>query len=141
MRSLRSLPVLPVLLIVSLLVSWTAAWPSLADDGDAWVRLGDLHVRDRVDRDTLEVGVKKGRFEAIQIRVEGRAVQFHNVEVHFENGDVQDVPLRSVIRAGGRSRVIDLEGGKRAIDRIVFLYDAQTRRRGRGARVAVFGRR
>lgn len=136
MRSLRSSAVFPVLLIMWLLVPLT----SFAADRDGWVRLGELHVRDRTDRDTLEVGVKKGRFEAIQLRVKGRAVQFHDLKVHFENGDVQDVALRSVIRAGDRSRVIDLEGGKRAIDRIVFLYDAQTRRRGRGARVEVVGR-
>jgi len=119
----------------------TTATPTAADrDNDRWTSLGDLHVRDRVDRDTLNVGIRKGTFDAIRLEVTGRAVQFHRLEVHFENGAVQEISLRSVIRAGGSSRVIDLEGGRRAIDKIVFVYDAQTRRRGKGARVEVYGR-
>lgn len=106
-----------------------------------WTLLGELHVKDRVERDTLEVGAKKGTFDAVRLKVLGRAVEFHSLEIHFENGAVQEVALRSVIRAGQSSRVIDLDGGQRAIDRIVFVYDAQTVRRGKGARVQVRGRR
>lgn len=117
-----------------------AATAALAEKGGRWEKLGQLNVSDRAERDTLKVGAKKGRFEAVQLHVKGRAVQFHDLEIHFENGGVQDVSLRSVIRAGERSRVIDLDGGKRAIDKMVFIYDAQTRRRHRGARVEVRGR-
>lgn len=129
------------LVFLALALAFLSPVSSFAVEPSDWVLLGDLHVRDRAERDTLHVGAKKGTFVAIQIRVEGRAVQFHDAKIHFENGDVQDVPLRSVIRAGGRSRAIDLEGGRRAIDRIIFFYDAQTRRRHKGARVEVYGRR
>lgn len=130
----------PAILALALLALLGTAIPAAADAG-RWTKLGELHVSDRVDRDTLQVGAKKGTFDAIRLRVEGGAVQFHDLEIHFENGDVQDIALRSVIRRGGTSRVIDLEGGQRAIDKIVFVYDAQTRRRGKGARVEVHGRR
>ncbi len=118
-----------------------AAIDTEAAKSAAWRSLGKLHVSDRVDKDTLRVGVKKGTFNAIRLQVEGRAVQFRDLKIHFENGDVQDVALRSVIRRGRFSRTIDLDGGRRAIDRIVFIYDAQTLRRGKGARVEVFGRK
>ena len=65
----------------------------------------------------------------------------HRRKIHFANGRIQDVGLRDVIPAGGESRVIDLVGGDRVIQHVEFWYDAQTRRRGRGARVLVFGRR
>jgi hypothetical protein len=48
--------------------------------------------------------------------------------------------LAAISEKTGWTRVIDLEGGQRAIEKIVFVYDAQTRRRGKGARVQVFGR-
>ena len=108
---------------------------------DGWVNLGNLHVKDRAERDTLNVGVKRGRFTAVRLGAKGRAVQFHDVKIHFENGDVQDVSLRNVVKAGDWTRAIDLKGGSRAIDRIVLKYDAQTARRGKGARVLVRGRR
>jgi hypothetical protein len=125
---------LPTLLF-SLIITATTG---LAAD---WVKLGNRHVTDRTDRDTLNVGVKRGRFEAVRLGAKGRAIQFHDVKIHFENGDVQDVQLRNVVRAGEWTRAIDLNGGKRRIDKIVMRYDAQTARRRKGATVLVRGRR
>ena len=128
---------LPTLLF-SLIVAVTTG---LADAQDRWVKLGNLHVSDRTDRDTLRVGAKRGRFEAVRFGAKGRAVQFHDVKIHFENGDVQDVRLRNVVGAGKWTRDIDLQGDRRAIDKIVMTYDAQTVRRRKGATVVVRGRR
>ena len=108
-------------LLFSLIV---AAATGLADNDDRWVKLGNLHVSDRTDRDTLRVGVKKGSFEAVRFGAKGRAIQFHDVKIHFANRDVQDVQLRSVVRAGQWARAIDLQGGNRAIEKIVMTYDA-----------------
>ena len=125
-------------LLFSLIV---AAATGLADDNDRWVKLGERHVSDRADRDTLRIGVKRGKFEAVRLGAKGRAIQFHDVKIHFANGDVQDVQLRNVVQAGKWTRAIDLRGGKRGIEKIVMTYDAQTARRRKGATVLVRGRR
>ncbi len=119
-------------LLFSLIV---AAATGLADDNDRWVKLGERHVSDRTDRDTLRIGVKRGKFEAVRLGAKGRAIQFHDVKIHFANGDVQDVELRNVVQAGKWTRAIDLRGGKRGIEKIVMTYDAQTARRRKGASV------
>lgn len=119
-----------------------AATPALAARGsNKWTELGTLHVKDRVERDVLHLEHRKGTFDKIRLKAVGSAVQFRSLKIHFENGDVQDVGLRSVIPAGKTSRVIDLEGRQRTIEKIVFVYDAQTRKIGKGARVRVLGRR
>ena len=125
-------------LFLSLLLATTSG---LAQKKGRWINLGSLHVSDRAERDTLNVGVKRGRFEAVRLGAKGRAIQFHDVKIHFENGDVQDVQLRNVVKAGEWTRAIDLQGGDRNIDKIVLKYDAQTARRGKGATVLVRGRR
>ena len=56
---------------------------------------------------------------------QGRAVQFHDVKIHFANVGVQDVQLRKVVQAGQRTRVIDLKGDDRTIEKIVMVYDAK----------------
>ncbi len=120
----------------------TTADVEAADRGEGrWTSLGELHVKDRVERDTLNVGAKRGTFDSIRLKVKRRAIQFRSLTIHFENGAEQEVSLRSVIPAGQSSRVIDLEGGQRAIDKIVFVYDAQTPKRGKSARIHVFGNR
>ncbi len=91
-----------------------------------WGVIGKRTVTDRVDHDVIKVGAKRGQWRAIKITVKKKGVQFRDVKVRFTGGGVQDVELRDVIPAGGSSRVIDLKGGRRAIDRIEFTYDAQS---------------
>ena len=125
---------------LALLVLVLAMVPQAAQAGrGGWTLLGERHVTDRADHDTIAVTAARGDFKHLQIRVFKRPVQFHRVVVHFGNGADQTLELRDVIPAGGQSRVIDLEGGDRVIRSIDFWYDAQSIGRGRGATVRVFG--
>ena len=111
-----------------------------AQRGPRWERLGQRIVSDRADHDTVVVTATKGTFTAIRFEVAGHAVDFHRVVIHFRNGDDQKVVLRNTIRAGGQSRVIDIEGKERVIRSIDFWYDAKTLGRGGKATVTVMGR-
>ncbi|HEX7186081.1 MAG TPA: hypothetical protein VF756_29920 [Thermoanaerobaculia bacterium] len=105
-----------------------------------WELLGARTVTDGADHDTIAVTASKGTFRSLQIHVEGRAVQFRDMKIHFANGDVQNVELRNVIPAGGESRVIDVEGrGDRAIRSVEFWYDAQSLG-GKKATVKLYGK-
>jgi hypothetical protein len=106
---------------------------------DPWKLLGTRKVSDRVERDMVDVGVRRGEFTAVQIRVEKVAVQFREVTIHFVNGKRQTVALRDVIPAGGQSRVIDLAGADRHIRAVELVYDSQSL--GRRGTVRVWGRR
>jgi hypothetical protein len=111
-----------------------------ADRRGGWVLLGERSVTDARDHDTIAVTAARGDFRRLQLRVLDRAVQFHAVKVHFASGETQELELRDVIRAGGRSRAIDLEGRDRVIRSIELRYDAQSLG-GRAARVRVYGLR
>lgn len=102
-----------------------------------WELLGTRTVTDRADHDAITAG-RQGTFRSLKITVQGRAVQFRDVKIHFANGDVQNVELRSVIPAGGESRVIDIEGRDRVIRSVEFWYDTQSL--GKRAVVKVFGK-
>ena len=107
--------------------------------GKDWDLLGERTVTDRGDHDTIAVTGARGTFTAVKFEVRNHAVDFQRVVIHFGNGDVQDVELRNIIPAGGKSRVIDIEGHDRVIKTIEFVYDAQALG-GRTARVRVFGK-
>lgn len=111
-----------------------------AQRGARWERLGSRNVTDGVDHDTITVTAKEGTFNAVQFRVQRRAVDFHRVVIHFGNGDDQRLELRNTIPAGGESRVIAIEGANRVIRSVEFWYDAKTLGRGGRATVALFGR-
>lgn len=133
----RLFPVTVVsVLFAALIVS--AATPLSAGPRVGWEFLGARTVTDRLDHDTLPVTAAQGSFKKLQVRVKGHAVQFRSMKIHFANGEHQDVELRSVIPAGGESRVIDVDGYDRVIRSLEFVYDAQALR-GRRAVVRVFG--
>ena len=104
-----------------------------------WVNLGAKEVKDRSEQDTWHVGAGKGEFRRIKLTVQQRPVRFYRLEVKFENGEKQNIELRNVIRAGGETRLIDLVGKDRRIDKVDIWYEAQTVRRGARSQVTLFG--
>jgi hypothetical protein len=128
--------------LVAITLGLVAIAPALAArHADDWVLLGGRHVTDKVDHDTIVVTSARGTFRKIQLRVHERPVQFHKVVVHFGDGAKQELELREVIPAGGRSAGLDLKGGNRVISSIDLWYEAQSIGKGKGATVRVFARR
>ena len=85
------------------------------DDEGRWVFLGSRQVDGHRDHDVIRVGVRDGKFRAVQLRVSGGAVDFHRVVVHFGNGTSEEIAFRERIPDGGRTRLIDLPGDRRII--------------------------
>lgn len=126
--------------VIALLLFVALCLPALPAAAEKWVFLGQRHVNDKAERDTVEVTASEGTFEAVKLRVKRHAVRFYRVTVIYGAGTSDDLELRDVIPAGGESRVLDLRGGNRVIKRIEFAYEAKTLGR-KGAVVEVYGRR
>ncbi len=133
-RSIASLALLA--LVLGIVALPTAAAARRGHGG--WTLLGERRVTDKLDHDTIVVTAARGDFRRVELRVLERPVQFHKVVIHFGDGERQELQLREVIKAGGRSRVIDLERHDRVIRSIDLWYDAQSLS-GRSALVRVFG--
>jgi hypothetical protein len=91
-----------------------------------WVYLGNRHVDGHRDRDVVQVGVRDGKFRAVQLRVSGGAVDFHRVIVHFGNGTSEEIAFRERIPDGSRTRPIDLPGDRRVISRVEMWYGKES---------------
>jgi hypothetical protein len=71
--------------------------------------------------------------------VENAPIQFDHVAVHYANGGREELRIRQVIQAGGRTRDIDLRGDRRNIRSVELWYGKAAPRSGR-PRVTVYGR-
>ena len=60
--------------------------------------------------------------------------------IHFRNGQTQDVALKNVFKDGDKSRVIDLPGNRRFIDKVIFWYEAASSDNGGKPTVELWGR-
>lgn len=108
-------------------------------EAQRWEHLGSRVVNWGLDRDVIPVTWREGKFDALRLEVRGGNVNMHRMIVHFENGAIQEIELRQRFRRGAESRVIDLAGNNRFIEKVVFVYDTQNRSR-RKAVVSLFGR-
>lgn len=103
-----------------------------------WELLGTKKVGFINDRDVVSVGRQEGRFRAIKLRVRGNAIHMNDLKVIYANGEPDDLPVRSQIRAGGETRAIDLRGRDRAIREVQMVYRSRPSFRG-VATVEVWG--
>jgi len=123
-------------LILSILISYCGR-PTINTAAGSWQYLGDKWVNFGVDHDELMLGNIRDNFRQIRLRVTDGPLHIMDMKVHFDNGSVQDVPLRSLIKQGQQSRIIDLNGGSRSLEKITFWYETVGFRKGR-SRVAVW---
>lgn len=108
--------------------------------GPNWEQVASNDVDRRRDRDVIRLNRGDGRFDALRLRVLDNDVRVRKVRVRYGNGAEHEVDVDRRIREGQASDVIELRGRKgRFIDRIVLVYDTQTR--GPKAEVEVWGRK
>lgn len=105
-------------------LAWTATCalapvPVLAQAGRVLARAELDPAADHVDLVPDKVGT---RFASISLAVRRRAVDVRHVTVVFGNGRRFDIPLRTLIPAGGNSRTIDLPGDDRTVRRVFVRY-------------------
>jgi hypothetical protein len=87
-----------------------------------WILLGTAHVDKSEDHKTIHVGNEAGSFHKIQLRVNGGAVEFQRVVVHFGNGTQEELAVAERVRSGGKTREVELPGERRAIDSVELWY-------------------
>ncbi len=126
-----SIVLITALMIAGLVIS------GVAQAGNQ-VLLGERHVSDQTEIDTINVGKTHGMFTRLRIKVTGARVEFKRIVIHFENGEKQVIERNRILGTGNKSRLIDLEGKARFINSVVFTYEARTRGL-KGAKMKLFG--
>lgn len=104
-----------------------------------WELLGVKKVDYALDRDEVLVTAREGRFTGLKVRVKHSPINLHKISIHYGNGEVDEIEVRNNIPAGGETRVIDLPGNKRIIQKVVFWYDTKNLARGKAV-VELWGR-
>jgi hypothetical protein len=84
--------------------------------------LGEQTVPFQGEQGTIDVGDYGGWFRAIYFYVEKSDAELFNMFIIYENGDKEEIHTRLIFNANTRSRVINLEGGKRHIRSVDFVY-------------------
>lgn len=105
-----------------------------------WLFIGDKWVSFGVDHDVIVPKGNDRKYSKLKLRVTSGPLKVYDMKVHYGNGSVQDVAIRTTIPQGGESFTIDLNGGIQIINKVEFWYETKGARKGR-ARVALWGKR
>jgi hypothetical protein len=109
-----------------------------AYDTAGWTLLGEQTVQGKRDKDTILVGKYEGKFDQLQLVVLDSDIELKDMTVFFANGEKWSPALKHSFKEGQRSKMIDLPGNNRTINKIELLY-ANTPGGGK-AKVAIYGR-
>lgn len=139
MKTKAIISAMTLLFSLSTILTFANAIPSSALFLAKWEKLGMKKVNYKADRDEINVGVREGQFTALKLVVRKGGINLQKVAVHFGNGDVEELELRNDLPRGGESRVLDLPGNTRVIEKVVLWYDTKNYANQR-AEVALWGR-
>lgn len=123
--------ILPVLFVSSFL--------SLTATAQRFDKLGERKVNFKSDRDVIS-GIGDGFYRALRLKVSGGSINVQKMVVHFRNGETKEVELKQNFADGDQSRVIELPGKRRLIEKVVFWYEATSSSEGNKPVVELWGR-
>ncbi len=124
-------------LSISLVVILVFLTGTLALHAEKRVFLGERIVTNKIEKDIFNV-TGNDWYRKIQFETRHAGVEIFDVRVHYEGGGMQEVEVKSFIEPGGWSREIDLNGGERRIEKVVFTYKASPKGR-RKATLRLYG--
>lgn len=124
---------------LALLALWSMSF-SYTFPAKTWKHLGSRTVNFKLEKDVIQVGAREGGFRKIKIKVTGASLNMHRMVVAYGNGQKEKIPVKYNFNRGSETRIIDLNGGVRAIKQITVWYDTKNTSR-RKAKVHLFGRR
>lgn len=104
-----------------------------------WMLLGQQTADFRRDHDRFPVGVEKGRFREIQIRVSGAPIYLESIAVTFGNKEQFKPNVRHQFNEKSANHTIDLPGNSRLIRHIDLVYSTAARGKGKST-VRIYGR-
>ena len=91
------------------------------NDSPGWHKIAQTTADLKKDRDEIMV-VGADHYQAIRLKVTDVPVEITDFTVVYENGTKQDISVKTLIKPGDETRVIDLDGKDRAIKKIVLMY-------------------
>jgi hypothetical protein len=110
----------------------------VVNDKPGWHKIAENTVSFNKDRDEVVI-LGADHFKKIKLKVSNAGIDLRDLEVYYENGGRQDVAVRNVIKEGGETREIDLEGKDRALKKIVLVYKTIPNQEKDKAHVEIYG--
>ena len=110
----------------------------MLSDKPGWHKIGEVKADFKMENQSIAV-LGKDKFKSILLKVTDAPINIENITVVFENGETQDVNVKSELKAGAETRQIDLKGGSPEIKQVKFSYKTLPNQKDDKAHVELYG--
>ncbi|MEJ1236539.1 hypothetical protein WBG78_00335 [Chryseolinea sp. T2] len=110
----------------------------MLSDKPGWHKIGEVKADFKMEDQTIAV-LGNDRFKSILLKVTDSPINIEDVTVIFENGETQDIHVKSELKAGSETRQIDLKGGSPEIKQVKFTYKTLPNAENDKAHVELYG--
>lgn len=138
MNSLSQWKITTVLLLV-VIALFSFKPPIRRGDGKTWEYLGSRKVNFGIDRDEIPVTFFEGSFSKLRLKITNGSLNMHKMIVVYGNGVRDEIEMRHHFSKRAPTRIIDLNGNRRVIKKVIFWYDTKNVSN-RRATIQLYGR-
>jgi len=125
--------------VMGIVNSSYAQTPGVVTNNSAgWHKIGEVKASFKMENESISV-LGADRFKSIKLKVTDAPINIENVRVFYENGESEEINVRSDLKAGAETRVIDLKGPSQELKKIVFTYKTLPNSKEDKAHVELYG--
>lgn len=130
-----------MLLVVMLMVAQLNLVPAqkpgvVVSDKAGWHKVGEVKADFKVEKESIVV-LGADVFKSIKLMVTDAPINIVSLKVYYEDGMVDDVTVRSEIKAGGETRAIDVK--MKDIKKVEFVYKTLPNAKEDKAHIELYG--
>jgi hypothetical protein len=134
---MKKIMLLVVMLVVAQLNLAHAQKPGVVvSDKAGWHKIGEIKADFKVEKESIVV-MGADMFKSIKLMVTDAPINIVSLKVYYEDGQVDDVTVRSEIKAGGETRAIDVK--MKDIKKVEFVYKTVSNAKEDKAHVELYG--
>jgi hypothetical protein len=132
--------VVVVLVMLGVVVNAALAQkPTVVTDNDpGWHKIGEITASFKMNSESIVV-YGRDEFTKIKLKVTDAPINIEGVQVFYEEGDMEELAVANELQAGGETRVIDLKGTNKELEKVVFTYKTLPNYQGDKATVELYG--
>src|SRR5687768_14268261 len=93
----------------------------VADNEPGWKHIGQVTASFKTTSESIVV-LGADEFQAIKLKVSEAPIQIDRVQVFYESGQMEELDVKSELKEGGETRVINLSNPQRDINKVAFTY-------------------
>jgi hypothetical protein len=87
-----------------------------------WHKIAENHVSYKTDADSVYV-LWNDHFKQVKLKAKDADVNLQRFDVYYENGTIQQIPVKGALKAGEESEPTDLTAIDNAIRKVVLVYN------------------